>query len=102
MTDYEMRQMADLIVSGLAERLKTDDELAERLFPSKPMSIDEASSWSGIPVGTLYQKADEIPHSKVGKRLVFTERGLSKWIKSNRTAKEVEKFVSPLRMVANG
>ena len=102
MTDYEMRQMAELIVAGLAERLKTDNELAERLFPSKPMSIDEASLWSGIPIGTLYQKADEIPHSKVGKRLVFTERSLMDWIKSNQAAKVRPEFVSPLRIVANG
>ena len=103
MTDYEMRRMADMIAEGLAERMKTDDELLERMFPSKPMSIDEASRWSGIPIGTLYQKVDEIPHSKVGKRLVFTERGLSGWIKSNTTRSKAE-LASPLslRMVVNG
>lgn len=102
MTTKEMRQMADMIVSGLAERLKEDDALLERIYPSKPMSIDEASEWLGIPVGTLYQKADEIPHSKIGKRLVFNKRELSRWIESNQTRKT--DFVSPLsfHMAANG
>lgn len=104
MTDYEMRQMANMIAEGLAERMMTDDELLERIFPSKPMSIDEASQWSGIPVGTIYQKADEIPHSKVGKRLVFTERGLSGWIKANTARRSRTEIVGPLslRVVANG
>lgn len=83
MTSHEMRQMADMIAISLTERLKEDDELLERIYPSKPMSIDEAAKWTGIPVGTLYQKMDEIPHSKIGKRLLFTERGLQSWIKKN-------------------
>ena len=83
MTSHEMRQMADMIAISLAERLKEDDELLERIYPSKPMGIDEAAEWTGIPVGTLYQKMDEIPHSKIGKSLLFTERGLQSWIKKN-------------------
>lgn len=107
MTSYEMRQMADMIANSLAERLKDDDELLERLYPSKPMSIDEASEWLGIPVGTLYQKKDEIEHSKVGKRLVFTKRSLSKWLKSkdsehmDQRKKDYKPSLS-IRMVANG
>lgn len=84
MTSHEMRQMADMIAMSLAERLKEDDELLERIYPSKPMSIDEASDWTGIPVGTLYSKMDEIPHSKIGRRLLFTQRGLQKWLKKNK------------------
>ena len=87
MTSHEMRQMADMIAISLTERLKEDDELLERIYPSKPLSIDEAAEWTGIPVGTLYQKKDEIPHSKIGKRLLFTERGLQSWIKKNKCNK---------------
>lgn len=98
MTSYEMKQMADLIIEGLAERLKKDDELLDRVFPSRLMNIEEASAYTGIPVNTLYMKIAEIPHSKVGKRLVFTERGLAKWIGENEAKNEYTTKVIPMQI----
>lgn len=98
MTNYEMKQMADLIIEGLAERLKKDDELLERVFPSRLMNIEEASVYTGIPINTLYMKITEIPHSKVGKRLVFTERGLAKWIGNNEAKDESATKVIPIQL----
>lgn len=75
----------------LIEAMKKDDELLDLMFPPRLMSIEEASEFTGIPVGTLYQKISQIPHEKVGKRLVFTDRGLMRWIKRKPSvAVEVE------------
>lgn len=81
MTDYEMRRVAKYQAEYLAQALKQDDELLDLMFPPRLMNVDEASEYTGIPVGTLYAKIREIPHEKVGKRLVFTDRGLTRWIK---------------------
>lgn len=81
MTDYELKKLAHLQAQYLAEALKTDEELADILFPPKMMGIDEAAEFVGIPKDTLYKKINEIPHEKVGKRLIFTDRGLTRWVK---------------------
>ena len=86
MTEYEIRKVAKLQAEYLAEALKSDAELLDLIFPPKCMNIEEASEYTRIPVGTLYQKVDEIPHRKVGKRLVFTDRGLTRWM--NRESKK--------------
>ena len=96
MTDSELKKMAGMIADSLAERLKDDDELLERIYPSRMMNIEEASVFTGIPAKTIYNKIDEIPHSKIGKRLVFTERGLARWIKNNGVSAA---RTAPLRIV---
>lgn len=80
MTTYEMRRIAEMQAEFLVEALKKDDELLDMMFPPKLMSIEDASKFTGIPVGTLYQKIDQIPHMKSGKRLVFSDRGLMRWL----------------------
>ena len=81
MTNYELRKMSLQMAKDFAEILKTDEELADILFPPKMMGIDEAAEFVGIPKDTLYKKINEIPHEKVGKRLIFTDRGLTRWVK---------------------
>lgn len=60
---------------------------------------------NGYPVksrATLYGKVfkNEIPHSKVGKRLVFSRKALQAWLTENRVPtaserlEEAEKFIS--------
>ena len=83
MTTYEMKKLSQMITENLVKSLKEDDELLDLMFPPKPMNIDEASEFLGIPKNTLYAKVETIPHSKVGKRLVFTDRGLTRWMKYN-------------------
>ena len=80
MTDYECRKIAKMQAEYLVEALKKDDELLDIMFPPKLMNINEAAEFLRIPVNTIYQKVNEIPHNKVGKRLVFTDRGLMRWI----------------------
>ena len=81
MTEHEMRKIARMQAKYLATALKEDAELMDLMFPPRCMSIEEAAKFTSIPVGTLYQKIDEIPHEKVGRRLVFTDRGLTRWMK---------------------
>ena len=89
MTDYEMRKIAKMQAMYLVEALKTDDELMDLVYPPRLMNIEEAAEYLRIPVNTLYQKANEIPHEKVGKRLVFSDRGLIRWMKrTNRNCSD--------------
>lgn len=81
MTEYEMRKMAKMQAEYLMTALKSDDELLDLMYPPRLMNIEEAAEYLRIPVGTLYQKASEIPHEKVGKRLIFSDRGLIRWMK---------------------
>lgn len=89
MTDYEMRKIAKMQAMYLAEALKTDDDLMDLVYPPRLMNIEEAAEYLRIPVSTIYQKANEIPHEKVGKRLVFSDRGLIRWMKrTNRNCSD--------------
>ena len=81
MTDYEMRKIARLQAEFLCDALKNDAELLDLMFPPRTFGIEEAAKFTGIPVSTLYKKIAEIPHEKVGKTLLFTERGLTRWIR---------------------
>lgn len=80
MTEYEMRKIAKMQAEYFAAMLKEDDELADLLYPSKYLSIEQAAEFINSTVGTIYHKLDEIPHSKNGKRLVFSERALVRYI----------------------
>lgn len=90
MTDYEMRKIAKYQAEYLVEALKKDDELLDIMFPPKMLDIQQAAELTGIPVNTLYQKIREIPHEKVGKRLIFTDRGLARWIRRKKKKDEDE------------
>jgi len=81
MTDYELQKLSKLVAKNLVQSIKDDEELLDELYPPRYMSIQEAADYLCIPLNTLYQKAGEIPHQKVGKRLLFTDRGLSRWVR---------------------
>ena len=88
MTDYECKKIAKYQAEYLVEALKKDDELLDVVFPPKYLDIQQASELTGIPVNTLYQKSSDIPHEKVGKRLIFTDRGLARWIRRKKKKEE--------------
>ena len=94
MTEHEMRKIAKMQSEYLVEALKQDESLLDLMFPPKFMGIEEASLFTGIPVNTLYAKIDEIPHQKVGKRLIFSDRGLTKWI-NGQSSVTVEMELKP-------
>ena len=76
-----MRKMAKMQVELMLTAIKSDDELLDLVYPPRMMNIEEASEFLRIPIGTIYKKVDEIPHEKVGKRLIFSDRGLVRWLK---------------------
>lgn len=51
-----------------------------------PMSVEEASAYMKIPLGTFYMKLANgtIPATKPGKRYVLYKDELDKWLEANR------------------
>lgn len=90
MTDYEMQKIAKMQAEYFVEAIKSDTDLQDILFPPKYMDVQEAAAYLKIPVQTLYFKANSIPHRKVGKRLLFSDRELSRWVNSCKSASEIE------------
>lgn len=80
MTNYELDKLAKGVAKYLLEEIKSNDDLLDTLFPPKTMDIKEAATFLRLPIGTLYQKAREIPHLKAGRKLLFTNRGLMRWL----------------------
>ena len=93
MTDYECRKIAKMQAEYFIEALKKDDELLDLMHPPRLMNIEEAAEYLRVPVSNIYHRIDEIPHEKVGKRLVFTDRALMRWVKRGRCV------VEPIRKV---
>ena len=97
MTDYEMKRIARYQAEYLAQALKQDDELLDLIYPPKFLNITQAAELTGLPIGTIYQKIGQIPHQKVGKRLLFTDRGLVRWIKRKPSVAEKIEIQPALR-----
>jgi excisionase family DNA binding protein len=61
---------------------------------SKPMNVNEASEFTGIPVDTLYgyTHSRNIPFYKPGRSLMFFKSELIEWMKEGKkkTRKEIE------------
>lgn len=80
MTNYELDKLAKGVAKYLLEEIKSNDEVLDTIFPPKTMDIKEAAAFLKIPVNSLYHKANKIPHIKTGKRVLFTDRGLMRWL----------------------
>ena len=81
MTNNELEKLAKGIASEIIRKATEDEELLDIILPPRMMNSTEAAEFAKIPISTLYQKIKEIPHMKIGKRLVFTDRGLIRWMK---------------------
>lgn len=46
----------------------------------KTLSVEEAALKLGIKPKTLYNKIKQIPHTKVGRRLIFSENRLNEYM----------------------
>lgn len=99
MTDYELKKLARYQAEYLTEALKNDEELLDMVFPPRFMGIDEAAAFVGLPKSTLYQKISQIPHTKQGKRLIFTDRALSRWVKKKESVSVKMEIQPALRKV---
>ncbi len=81
MTNYELQRLAELVANNIIQQIKKDAELLDRIFPPRLLDSNEAATLLKIPVNTLYQFSRQIPHRKIGKRLLFFERDLVNWVK---------------------
>ena len=80
MTDYEISKVSRETAKCLKQMLLEDDSLADSLFPPRFMGLKEAAEFCCLPENTIYAKIGQIPHSKIGKRLIFTDRALTRWL----------------------
>lgn len=80
MTDYEMRKIAKMQADFLIQTMKQDDELLDLIFPSKMLDVSEAAAYLHVSVERLYHIVEDIPHTKVGRKLLFSERALMRWV----------------------
>ena len=99
-----------LSVSELAEIIRTNVREALTELPvsasldSRPLSADGAAHYLGIPKATLYQltSSREIPHKKLGKRLVFLTRELDDWIATKHKMTRSEAAAIKIHGKGNG
>ena len=84
MTNNELERLADLVARNIIQQIKQDDELLDRIFPSRLLDSSEAAEFLRIPMGSFYQIVKTIPHHKIGKRLVFDERSLTTWVMNKK------------------
>ncbi len=50
----------------------------------KLLTVNEVSEYLNIGVKTLYAKASNIPHYKIGRLLRFKKEDIDRWMESNR------------------
>ena len=81
MTNNEIDKLSKSIATELLHRISEDANLLDVIFPPKCMNISEAAEYTRVPINTIYAKINEIPHMKIGRRLVFSDRELIKWMK---------------------
>lgn len=65
------RNDARMIAEELHKLMMRDNPKAERL-----LNITEAAAFLGLAKSTIYSRLEQIPHSKIGGRLRFTESSL--------------------------
>lgn len=90
MTDYELDKLARKQALYLKEAMKADDLLLDLIYPPRYMNIEEAADFLRMPVNTVYSKKDEIPHVKIGKRLIFKDRALVRYVERIGRTEAVE------------
>jgi hypothetical protein len=81
MTNDELQRLSRMLAGDLMEAFKNDNEIIDVVFPPKFMNIEQAALFTGLPISTIYSKVKEIPHSKCGRRLIFSDRDLTRWIR---------------------
>ena len=86
MTNYELDTLAQLQAKYFVDAIKNDSELQDLLFPPRYLDVNEAADYLKVPLATLYSKVNCIPHSRVGRRLLFSERDLMRWVNSQKSS----------------
>jgi excisionase family DNA binding protein len=88
-----MRKITFENLPAAVEQLLLDFENLKQLITSeqrnpseKPINIQEAAKFINLSVATIYsyRKRKQIPCTKKGKKLYFTEKELLEWLHSSR------------------
>lgn len=74
MTPYERKKLIEDISDRVVEKLLSMG------IKDETMGVADAADYLNISPKTLYNKISEIPHTKVGKKLIFSKRSLSEYI----------------------
>lgn len=80
--DEALTALTRLVAEELFKLMAKNGFDPSKLTPDRYMSAREASIMIGMPLHTLYKKVAEIPHTKKGKRLVFSESSLRQYIEN--------------------
>jgi len=80
MTEEELRQ---ILHSERQAVIKEISQLFKPGFTDKKLSAIEAASFLGISISTLYKRVKEIPHTKFGKKLIFSSSKLNQFVGSH-------------------
>lgn len=75
MTVQEMKFLAKQIAQEFYKLQQKNHDIKDNY-----MSAQQAADFLGWSVRTVYNKKDEIPHTKIGKTLRFSERRLREYI----------------------
>lgn len=75
MTPSEMRQLAKYFAQEYYKLQQKNHDIKENYLNAK-----QAAEFLGWSIRTVYNKIDEIPHTKIGKSLRFSERRLREYI----------------------
>lgn len=86
MTIKEMQTISEMLAGYMVEAIKRDNDLADIICPPRFMNIEQASEFTGLATNTIYSKIKEIPHAKCGRRLVFSDRLLARWLNNKMEA----------------
>lgn len=75
MTPYERKKLIEDISDSVVEKLLSMG------IKDETMGVAGAADFLNISPKTLYNKIGEIPHSKVGNKLIFSRKSLSEYIR---------------------
>jgi excisionase family DNA binding protein len=55
-------------------------------IPKKYLNVQELSEYLGLHISTIYRKVNmnEIPHSRIGGRLLFDIEKIDLWVEANQ------------------
>jgi excisionase family DNA binding protein len=55
-------------------------------IPKKYLNVQELAEYIGLHISTIYRKvnSNEIPHSKIGSRVIFDREKIDMWIDGNQ------------------
>lgn len=85
---WVVAQLRDEVMGmrSMLQGMQVESRSVVRENRHKPMTVEEASDYSRIPLGTFYMKLanGEIPATKPGKRYVIYQDELDKWLDTHR------------------